>query len=77
QVKSSEGIKIAELTPGTEYELFYWEDDWQSAGRQMAGKTALVFDVVPSNALYWLVPVDSDREEERPFTVADGRQVWW
>ncbi len=65
------------LTPGQEYEFFYWDDGWQSLGKKVAGKKPLTFDNVPTNGLYWLVATDSHREKERIFTLHDGRQVWW
>lgn len=76
QVISTDGIARAHFQDGTEYELKYWKDGWQTAGKIIAGKQPLVFAGVPSNALYWLVAVGSD-EEERIFTYEDGQQVWW
>jgi hypothetical protein len=73
---STDGIEKSDLTPGVEYELFYWSDGWQSVGKATAGGEALEFDGVPTGAVYWLVAVGSDREE-RIFTYEDGRQVWW
>ena len=63
-------------TPGTEYELFYWQDGWQSLGKAIAGKDPLVFDKAPTGCLYWLVATGSDKDE-RIFTIEDGKQVWW
>jgi len=76
QEKSTESFEISYLTPGKEYELFYWDDGWQSLGEAEATDEPIEF-LAPSGALYWLVAVDSKREEERIFTYSDGRQVWW
>jgi len=76
QAVSTDGIAKTFLTSGLEYELFYWQDDWQSIGKVVAGDEPLVFNDVPSDCLYWLVEVDSD-EEERIFTIDDEKQVWW
>jgi hypothetical protein len=76
QEVSTDGIERSDLTPGVEYELFYWSDGWQSLGKSTAGAEALEFSNVPTGALYWLVATGSDREE-RVFTYEDGRQVWW
>jgi len=65
-----------QLVPGLEYELFYWSDGWQSAGKNTAGTEPLVFDNVPSGCLYWLVTAGSDKEE-RIFSYDNGKQVWW
>jgi hypothetical protein len=75
-VVSTDGIAKAPITPGRAYELFYWDNDWKSAGKATAGDTPLSFDKVPAGALYWLVADSSDREE-RIFTVESGAQVWW
>ncbi|MBC8276635.1 MAG: transglutaminase domain-containing protein [FCB group bacterium] len=76
QVISTDGIAEAHFKEGTEYELKYWKDGWQEAGKTTAGKEPLVFDDVPQNGLYWLVAAGSD-EEERMFTYENGEQVWW
>jgi len=76
QVASTDGIAKSFLTPGKEYELFYWDDGWQSVGKITAGEQPLQFENVPTDGLYWLVAKDSD-DEERIFTIDDNRQVWW
>ncbi len=70
------GVEQSLLTPGVEYELFYFDDGWQSVGKATATDEPLVFDDVPVGCLYWLVAEDSDHEE-RPFSYEDGRQGWW
>jgi len=72
---ASEGIMKSFLTPGQEYELFYWDDGWQSVGKKTAGKKPLKFKA-PSGALYWMVATGSDKDE-RIFTYENGLQVWW
>jgi hypothetical protein len=76
QVASTDGVAAAEFEAGASYELFYWVNNWVSAGRAIAGGTALVFADAPSGALYWLVRDDSDKDE-RIFTYERGTQVWW
>ncbi len=72
---STDGVSKRSLTPGTEYELFYWEGEWKSLGKVTAGDDPLVFEKVPTGCLYWLVATGSDKDE-RIFTIEDGKQVW-
>jgi len=64
------------VKPGVNYELFYWDDGWESAGKQVSGDEPVSFDGVPCGGLYWLVAEDS-RRLERIFTFADGVLSWW
>lgn len=64
------------VTSGTVYELFHWNNDWVSAGRQTAINETVSFDAVPAGGLYWLVADDS-RRLERIFTIDGDRQIWW
>ena len=73
---STDGVSKKPPTPGTEYELFYWQDGWQSLGKATAGKDPLVFEKVPIDCLYWLVATGSDKDE-RVFTIEDDKQIWW
>ena len=76
-VTSTDGIAKAFFKAGKEYELFYWdESDWQSLGVKTGAGKPLKFANVPADGLYWLLKKDSKREE-RIFTIADGKQVWW
>jgi hypothetical protein len=77
QEVSTEGITKTFLTPGKEYELYYWKDGWKLIGKSTAEDKPLFFEGIPSGCLYWLVPEDSNREEERIFTIEDGQQVFW
>ncbi|WP_186754181.1 RICIN domain-containing protein [Echinicola salinicaeni] len=64
------------IEPGDTYELVYWDKEWISAGRQVAEADTLVFEDVPSGALYLLHNHTKGREE-RIFTYEQGKQVWW
>ncbi len=77
QDKSTEGMAVTYLTTGKEYELSYWQDGWQSLEKKAAGEKPLAFDNAPAGCLYWLVEDSSKGEEERIFTIENGRQVWW
>lgn len=76
QKGSEEGIEKTFLTVGAEYELFYFDNGWQSLGKATTTDQPLVFDNVPFNALYWLVADGSDHEE-RIFSLQNDKQVWW
>ncbi len=76
QAVSTDSIGHTFLTAGKEYELFYWQEGWQSLGKAVATDQPLVFAEVPAGCLYWLVETGSDKEE-RIFTIENGRQVWW
>lgn len=65
-----------EISPGDEYELFYWKDRWISLGRQTASDCTLEYTNVPKGALLWLRDLTRGREE-RPFTYENGIQIWW
>ena len=73
---STDGIEKVSFNPGTEYELFCWNGEWQSLGSIISEDKPLIFNEVPSGSLYWLVAKNSDREE-RIFTIENGSQVWW
>jgi hypothetical protein len=73
---STDGVSKKPPVPGTEYELFYWQDGWKSAGKTTAASDPLLFDKMPTGCLYWLVATGSDKDE-RIFTIEDGKQVWW
>jgi hypothetical protein len=64
------------VEPGTEYELFYWDNQWQSMGRKTAAADSLNYDNVPESALLWL-KCHAGGREERIFTYENGEQVWW
>jgi hypothetical protein len=61
---------------GDTYELTYWDNAWIKLGTQRATDDSVVFDQVPSNALYLLHNITKGTEE-RIFTYEDGKQIWW
>lgn len=65
-----------DVSPGDEYELFYWNNQWTSLGKQSAQKHQLIYNNVPRNALLLLRDLTKGREE-RPFTYEKGKQIWW
>lgn len=64
------------ILPDNDYELFYWNNQWISLGRQKAGKDYLKYNNVPQGALFWLKCLNGGKEE-RIFTYENGRQMWW
>lgn len=58
------------------YELFYWDYEWKTLGKQTANGKVLVYERVPSNCLF-LLRNYTEGKEERIFTIEDGKQVWW
>lgn len=65
------------IRPGDMYELKYRDTDkWISLGCQVAEGYELIFDRVPSGALY-ILHNHSRGKEERPFTYENNKQVWW
>lgn len=73
---SKNGIGTTPINEGGSYELFYWDNDWKSAGKYPAETDSTEISELPAGCLYWLVADGSD-EEERIFTLEDGKQVWW
>lgn len=65
-----------EIRIGDLYELFYWNGDWCSAGRQRATEYRLTWEHVPSGAIYLLRNLNRG-VEHRPFTYENQRQIWW
>ncbi|MFA5045601.1 MAG: transglutaminase-like domain-containing protein [Paludibacter sp.] len=64
------------IISGNNYELFYWNNQWISLGQQTADKDYLVYNNIPSGALFWLKCL-SGGKEERIFTYENGKQMWW
>lgn len=65
------------VVPGHEYELAFWNyDHWQTIGRQLSAGYELTFDNIPAGALLLLHDLTGGKEE-RPFTLQNGRQIWW
>ena len=65
-----------EIYPGDTYELFYWNDAWQSLGVKIATGFTLEYSNVPKGALLWLRDLTKGIEE-RPFTYENNHQIWW
>lgn len=65
------------IHPGDSYELFYHDgaDGWKSLGRREATESRLEY-AVPRNAVLWLRN-HTRGKEERPFTLKEGKQMWW
>jgi hypothetical protein len=75
--ETTDFIKETDFNRGSSYTLYYWNAKWEKTGTEKAGDGPLVFQNVPSNALYWLVE-EGSRKEERIFTIDEkGKQVWW
>lgn len=73
---ATDGVHEKQVQPGDIFELFYWDDGWQSLGQEETASQGLIFRNMPGKCLYWLVAEDSDRDE-RIFTIEDNKQVWW
>jgi hypothetical protein len=64
------------IIEGNEYELFYWDNDWISAGKKVATQKFLNFSNIPSGTIYWLKCL-TEGKEERVFTYENNKQIWW
>lgn len=65
-----------DIVPEDLYELFYWDNGWESLGKKRAKGYNIEFDNVPKGALLWLRDITKGKEE-RPFTYENGKQIWW
>ena len=64
---------------GAEYTLQSWcNGAWKEVGKAAAPAdgSAVAFAHVPANQLLWLTTPDG-KKLERPFTVENGKQVFW
>ena len=61
---------------GDTYELFYWDMDWVSLGKQIADDFSLTFHHVPHNALLLLRDLTRGTDE-RIFLYKDVKQIWY
>ena len=61
---------------GDEYELFYWDTNWKSAGKQIAASDTLLYKDLPQGTLYYLKN-HSGGIQERIFTYENGKQLIW
>lgn len=64
------------IVTNNEYELFYWDNNWVSAGKKIAKSDSLKYTNVPSGTIYWLKCL-SGGKEERIFTYENDMQIWW
>lgn len=64
------------VVEGNTYELFLWDNEWQSLGKQIAMSTVLFYKNVPSNSILLLRNLSSGKEE-RIFSFEHNEQVWW
>ena len=66
-----------DVTPGHQYELLIWKNNqWQRIKKKKANDYSITFEHVPKGALL-LLHDQSGGQEERPFTIEDGNQIWW
>ncbi|GAB3927537.1 transglutaminase-like domain-containing protein [Larkinella terrae] len=70
------GLKWSPPIQHQTYNLFYWDNGWQFAGKQKKNTTRpLQFDNVPSGTVYRLLP-ENPTNKERIFTYSNGKQTW-
>jgi len=73
---STDGVRTSEIDKMKKYELFYWDDGWQSLGKRKVGPKGLNYRKIPSGCLYWMLADGSDKEA-RIFTLDGDKQIWW
>ena len=61
---------------GDEYELFYWDMNWISLGKQTATDFTLTFNAVPQNTLL-LLRNHTRGKDESIFLYKNGQQIWY
>ncbi len=65
------------IYPDHRYELSYFgSDGWQTVAFKTATSDSLVFERVPTGALYWLKNL-TEGKEERIFTYENGKILFW
>lgn len=67
--------RVNYIYAGDEYELFYYDDEWKSLGRQIAESDSLVYTDVPDGALLYLKN-HSSGVKEMIFTYENGIQLF-
>ena len=68
----------AGLKETLEFELFYWNNGWESLGKLQGSNKHLVFKDVPQNALFILYHPDrNNRPGSRPFIYSDNEIQWF
>ncbi len=67
----------AGLKENLEFELFYWNNGWESLGKQKGSNKHVVFKDVPKNALFILKHPDrNNRPGSRPFIHRNNEVLW-
>ena len=64
------------VKPGCRYELMYWDKRWISAGVKYSTDTLLIYDNIPSGALYWLRNHTEGIMEQVFLLDSAGYQYW-
>lgn len=69
---------FSQIYAENEYELRYWDNGWQVAGRQQGTPPFLTFKEVPAHTLYLLKNLDwpVHHSSERIFTYSNGEVHW-
>lgn len=63
------------IRPGDEFELFYCQEGWKSAGRMRSASDSLAYRDIPKDALLLLVNYTRG-VQERIFAYENGTQIW-
>lgn len=67
----------AGLKENLEFELYYWNNGWQSLGKKQGSNKHIVFRDVPQNALFILKHPDrNNRPGSRPFIYRNNEVLW-
>jgi hypothetical protein len=74
----AEKEKYLKFKLGITYQLFYWDNQWKTLGKQTVNSliTEMKFEKVPKNALLLFVASDS-KGLERPFIIENGERIWF
>ena len=64
------------IRKGDQYELYYLDKEWISAGEQIAEADSLVYKNIVSGTLLYLKN-HTRGNDERIFTYGNGKQIWW
>lgn len=70
------GLKWSPPIQNQTYNLFYWDNGWQLAGKQKKiSNNPLRFENVPSDTVYRLL-TENPTNKERIFAYSNGKQTW-
>ena len=77
-VKLFEKPKYLIYRIGKKYTFLYWDKKWINAGEKQATESKeLIFDKIPSNTIYLLIP-EYSQKKERIFTINDNNELeYW